>query len=741
MNVMDVQRRPFDRSNGPPERAGWEAALSERSPLLVQYLSIARRRKWVIIGAIVAALVIGGVLTLLMTPKYAASATLEIQRESRDFTMVEGVQPGQNAGPGDLEFYQTQYGLLESNSLAERVATDLALFNNRGFFTMFGAPQAETWFAGDRVAAGASTREQRVRKAAEILLSNFSVQPERQSRLVTISFTSPDAAFSQRVTNSWSEHFIQSTLDRRYAATSYARNFLEERLASLREQINNSERQLVAYAAQQGIVNLPAAQAGDDSGALPERSLVADDLAALNRELASATADRIAAQSRLRSASSSAPEALENQAITGLRQRRAELAGDYAKMLVQFEPTYPPAVAIQEDIEQLDSAIAREESRVGQTIRGQYEATVLREQQLRARVDDLKGGLLDSRRRSIQYNIYQREAETNRELYNALLQRYKEIGVAGGVGVNNISIVDPAPLPERPSSPQLFLNLLIALLFGTLAGAGVAIALEQIDQGISDPSDVERLVGLPLLGTVPKIYDASPGEELQDRKSILSEAYVSLQTNLSFSTDHGIPRSLAITSSRPAEGKTTTSMALAIAIARNGRRVLLIDADMRSPSLHEAFDIDNERGFSNYLSGSDDLDQLVESTSIPSLSVMTAGPHPPSAPELLSSQRFEHLIQVLQQRYDNIIFDAPPVMGLADAPLVASRVEGVVFVIEANGTELNAVRAAVRRLVGANAQIMGATLTKFDQKRAQYGYGYEYGYGYGKDGTEDSTAA
>ena len=396
---------------------------------------------------------------------------------------------------------------------------------------------------------------------------------------------------------------------------------------------------------------------------MPERSLVADDLAALNRELASATAARVQAQSRLRTAGASAPEALDNQAITGLRQRRAELAGEYARMLVQFEPEYPPARALQEQIQQLDAAITREESRVGQTIRGHYESTVQREQDLRARVNALKEGVLDSRRRSIQYNIYQREVETNRELYNALLQRYKEIGVAGGVGVNNISIVDRAQLPERPSSPQLVLNLLIALLLGTLVGAGAAFALEQIDQGISDPADVERLVGLPLLGTVPKVYDANPSEELLDRKSILSEAYVSLQTNLSFSTDHGIPRSLAITSSRPAEGKTTTSMALAIAIARNGRRVLIVDADMRSPSLQEAFGIANERGFSNYLSGSDDLNQLVQPTSIPNLSVMTAGPHPPSAPELVSSQRWNQLIGLLQEQIDIVIFDAPPVLG------------------------------------------------------------------------------
>jgi capsular exopolysaccharide synthesis family protein len=313
------------------------------------------------------------------------------------------------------------------------------------------------------------------------------------------------------------------------------------------------------------------------------------------------------------------------------------------------------------------------------------------------------------------------------------LQRYKEIGVAGGVGVNNISVVDAAELPEDPSSPNLPLNLLLSLLIGAFLGMGAAFALEQIDEGISDPADVENEIGVPLLGTIPKVTDKSAIEELQDRKSILSEAYVSLQTNLSFATEHGTPRSLAVTSSRPAEGKSTTSTALAISLARTGRRVLLIDADMRSPSLHGLFGLGNTVGLSNYLSGNDELGSLIHDTNHQNLSLMTAGPHPPSSPELLSSRRFGTLTELALQKFDHVILDSPPVMGLADAQLISSRVEGVIFVIEANGTHQSVVRAAVRRLVTANVVIMGAILTKFDQRKAQYGYGYEYGYGYGAE--------
>lgn len=727
---MEFRRENADRT-GSAELASGHDVLESEPPVLVQYLTIVRRRKWVILASVAAALLAGLVITMLMTPKYTAAATVEIQRESRNFTQVEGVEQTERA-VADNEFYQTQYGLLRSRSLANRVATDLRLFDSEQFFQMFGTPEADEWFDERRVIGGASTRDERVRKAGDILLKNFSVTPERLSRLVEISFTSPDPAFSKRIVDAWAVHFIRATLERRFEATSYARRFLEQRLTQLRSRIDQSERQLVDYATREGIVNLPASSPARGEGAVTgERSVVADDLVNLNRELSVATADRIRAQSRVGGTGDAVSEALENNAISGLRERRAELAAEYARLMVQFEPSYPPALAVQTQVQQLDRSIAREEDRVRRTLQQSYQASRDREENLRGQVGQLKTGLLDLRRRSIQYNIFQRDVDTNRELYQALLQRYKEIGVAGGVGVNNISVVDAAELPEKPSSPRFLLNILLALFVGLGVGAAAAIALEQIDQGISDPGEVESALGIPLVGTVPRVTDGNPLESLEDRKSALAEAYLSLQTNLAFSTDHGVPRSLAVTSTRPAEGKTTTSYALALSIARSKRRVLMVDTDMRSPSVHHLFNIENRDGLSNYLSGDDALASFIRPTAFEGLSVLTAGPQPPSAAELLSSERFERLISELARQFDHIVLDAPPVMGLADAPLIASRVEGTVFVIESHSTQRRMAQVAINRLRAANAQILGSVLTKFNAKRAHYGYGYEYGYGYG----------
>lgn len=727
---------PSEHDQAQPDIANWLPATTRSEPairgvsLLKSGLAIARRRKWLIAAFVGVALVIGILVTILATPQYTATAIIEIQRENRTFSVVKGADDSSSASAGmDAEFYQTQYGLLASRSLAERVVDQLRLADSESFFQSFSKKSASEWFANGRPLASAPNREVRRRAAASILLQNIDVTPGRNSRLVTLAFTGPDASFSKKLVDTWAAQFIQQTLARRFDTTSYARHFLEQRLEQLRTRIDESERQLVDYASRQSIVNLPG-ETNPTTGATSERSLVADDLASLNRELAQATADRIRAESRLQGGADQSTEALQNSTISQLRGQRVSLAAEYAKMLVQFEPGYPPARAIRQQLAQIDQAISREEQRVSGSLRGVYTASTMRESALANQVKQLEQKVLDFRRRSIQYNIYQRDADTNRQLYDALLQRYKEIGVAGGVGVNNISIVDTAELPVRPSSPRPVLNLAIALLVGLLAGTVAAVILEQLDDRLRNPDDVQKLLGVPLLGTIPKSPSNDLMATLQDAKSSLSEAYLSLQTNLAFSTSHGVPKTLAVTSSQPAEGKSTTSVALARSLSRLGKTVVLIDSDMRSPSIHHLFGVDNQRGVSNYLSGDDAIDTLLQRPGGDPLTIMTAGPQPPSAAELLTGERFASLLRLLSDRFDHVIIDVAPVMGLADAPLVGSAVEGMVFVFDSQTTRSHMAQVALERLFGARTHVLGAVLTKYDAKtNGTYGYGYGYDYG------------
>lgn len=701
-----------------------------RLPLLRQYLRIALRWRYVVGGIIAGCLLLGIIVTFVMTRQYTAATTVEISRESNNIVAIQGVE--REAGLADQEFYQTQYGLLRSRSLAERVAGQLRLVDDPEFFKQFKVKSDAPAFDLINGRYSPTGRQVRQRVAGDVLLDHVDIAPTRLSRLVEIRVTTPSPELSAKIANAWTASFIQASLERRYQATSYARNFLENRLEQLRSRLEISERQLVSYASAQRIINLPAAQ--EQGRTSTDRSILTDDLTALNTALTAATADRIAAQAHYeqRGAAGATTEALRNVAINNLRQRRAELAAEYKKLMMQFQPEYPTAKAVAAQMSQIDQSIAREEARVTGSLESDYRQALDREQRLKTRVEALKQGFLDLRRRSIQYNIFQREVDTNRQLYDGLLQRYKEIGVAGGVGVNNVAIVDPAEVPNRPSSPRLVLNLALALILGCGLGVLAALALEQIDEAIVDPADIQKELGVPLLGSVPKLREGQPKDALLDRKSELVDAYLAVQTNLQFTSDAGIPRSIAVTSTRPAEGKSTTALALATTLARAHKRVILIDGDMRSPSVHHLIGTSHDRGLSNFLSGQNDIDALLVGAEALGFVVMTAGPIPPNAAELLTGDRLKVLIDRLLEQFDHVVIDSPPVMGLADASLIGSHVQGVVYAVESHGTRTSSVKIALSRLASSRARILGMVVTKFESKKASYGYGYDYGYGYGR---------
>ena len=710
----------------------------DRRTLLQQYWRIARRWRWVIAGAVAGCVLLGVIITLLMTPKYTGSATIEISREAAQVTNIQGVE--RDASVADQEFYQTQYGLMRSRTLAEAVARELGLMDSPEFFEMFDFDDTDN--PSFQIANGryqAQGRADRQREASDILLKYISIDPARLSRLVDIRFTSPDATFSAQVANSWAKNFIETNLERKVQSTSVGREALQRQLTEYKNRIDESQRQLVAYAARQQIINLPSQSTGDGTST-QERSIIVDNLVALNSSLNEATADRIAAESRFRraGANGSSAEALGNSAINNLRQRRAELEAEYRQLMVRFEPGYPQAQALESQIDELTRAISREEARVSASVKAEFQQAQAREQALQRNVNALKGDFLDQQRRSIQYNIYQQEVETNRALYDGLLQRFKEIGVAAGVGVNNIAIVDTANVPIIPSSPRPLLNLLISILAGLGLGAALALGLEQLDEAIIDPAELQRRLGLPLLGTVPKVReDESPLEALLDRKSELVDAYIAIQTNLAFTTEHGIPRSFSVTSTRPAEGKSTTSLSLATMLARAGKKVILIDGDMRSPSVHQLGNVGHEHGVSNFLAGEDNYAPWIFQMEDLGLAAMSAGPIPPNAAELLTGERMRQLIDRLHVDYDHVVVDSPPVMGLADAPLIAGHVEGVVYVVESHGIRSTQVKTALGRLAAAQARVFGGVLTKFQARKS--GYGYEYGYDYGREEAAKAT--
>jgi capsular exopolysaccharide synthesis family protein len=337
------------------------------------------------------------------------------------------------------------------------------------------------------------------------------------------------------------------------------------------------------------------------------------------------------------------------------------------------------------------------------------------------------------RGRTIQYNILQRDVDTNRALYEGLLQRYKEVGVAGGVTANNIAIIDRAEPSPGPSSPRPLLNFAVALAGGAFVAVALAFLVDALDQVLTTPDDVAARIGLPILGVIPLAAKRTEvAALLADRRSGLSESYYSLRSMLQFSTEAGFPRSLLVTSTGPGEGKSTTAYALATILARLGYKTVLVDADLRNPSLQKEFDgLHNSTGLTNLLTSAGTLAEVVQDSGTPNLTIITSGPLPPSPAELLGTQTFHRTVAAISAGFDIVIIDGPPVMGLADAPLIAAAVNATLLVVEASMTGRTQALAAVGRLQMAHAKLVGAVLTKFDLRNASYGYGYAYQYAYG----------
>lgn len=710
---------------------------SDGPPLLdlASYWRLALKYRFLILGCFLAALVIGATLTLLMTPIYTAQATLQIDRETARVFNAEEVAPTENMLQGE-EFFQTQYGLLRSRSLAERVIESLGLASSNEALEELGIEPPE---AGGPAAAQAARRRAAVLKS---LQANLNVSPVRGSRLVAVGYDNPNPVVAARIANGFAENFIQSNLDRKFESSAYAREFLEERIAQTKDRLESAERQLVAYAANQQIINVGEPSEGGSEGG-SSQSLASNNLVAINSALAEARAERVAAEERWRSARTSdlmtLPEVLQNPSIQRLTEQRAILDAEYRQKLSVYQPDYPEMVRLKAQIEEADGQIRTIADNIRSSIRSQYEIAANQERSLQAQVTGLTGDVLNLRDRSIQYNILQRELDTTRTLYEGLLQRYKEVGVTGGVTTNNISIIDRATPPREPSKPSMLLNMAVAALLGLGLGVLAALVLEALDESLATPDDVESKLGIPVLGVVPLLEKGqTTSDALADVRSGFSEAYYSLRTALQFSTPDGAPGSLLVSSARPAEGKSTTAYAVALNLARVGKRVLLVDGDLRNPSMHRVIGVENERGMSNLLSGSADLASVVQRTRQENLFFVPCGPLPPNPAELWGGDRLRQFLGQARESFDHVIFDGPPVLGFADSPLLAAAVDGVLFVLEAKGTRRGQARGALRRIQVGRARLLGAVLTKFNAKSTSYG-GYDYAYDYHYGAEQDKS--
>ncbi len=701
---------------------------------LLEYWRIFYKRRWLILSIVVTSVVLALLVTMMMTPLYTATVRIQIDREPPK--VLEGGNVVPTEVGSNFDYLKTEYELLQSRAIAERVTSSLRLAENEDFlkprsFPLIGAVRSLFQPPHDEGPDKAALK----RAAIDVVLTNLTVRPVPGSRLVDLNYTDPVPERAQRIAAAYAEAYIAANLDKRFQANAYAKTFLEDQITQLKLRLEESERKMLDFAEREQIVIVTE-----------KASIAENNLASANAALGQIISERIKNEKLWKQVadadSMNVPQVLTNSVVDGLRARRNELVAEYQQKLEIFKPTFPAMLEISSKIKEIDRQLANEVQAIKASLKAAYETSLSQEQAMRQQVEKLRAEVLDLQKRSIQYNILKREVDTNRALYNGLLQRFKEVDIAGGVGANNVFVVDRAQVPKRPSSPRKGRALLLALALGLGIGLGTAYLLEQLDDTIRTPEEIERLAGLATLGVIPKVAnDQALVADFADPRSAISEAYRSLCTALQFATDSGLPKSILITSATPSEGKTITALAIARHFATMGQKVLLVDADLRMPSLHVRLGLDGSMGLSDYLTGACTPPEVMQRSDITNLTFMASGPLPPNAADLLGSSRVLSLLSIGLEVFDLIVLDGPPVMGLADAQLLSSSAAATVFVVGAGQARTGVIRGALKRLQLARGVLVGAVLTKFDAKQAGYGYGYGYGYGgydytYGRNALE-----
>jgi len=566
------------------------------------------KRKWALIFFFLFVVVSTAIATSMMTPIYRSVIWMKIERDAPKVVDYKDVTPAETYY--DVDFYKTQYELLKSRTLAARVVEQLNLRPRQAVAT---PPRAAAWtdlLPAKLVAAlppSIAARlapepapAQPVAASVGSFLGSMSVEPIRNSRLVRIYYDSPDPQLATDALNTLAQNFINVNLERRSEATSYAKTFLEEKIAQTKAKLEDAERQLVAFQRDQQIINV------DD-----KQNVLAQTLSDFNSAGSRAQQERVKAEALYNAFNAdpeSSPQVLESRSIQALKEQRAKMQAEYEDLSPIYKPMFPKMQQMRASIDELDRRIKAEIDVIRRSVEGTYKASLAQEANLLGKLEGSKKAMLDLQGRSIRYNILKRDVETNRQFYDGLLQRYKEVGVAGGIGVNNISVVDPAEVPAGPFKPNLRQNLMMAMVLGLAGGLGLVFFLEYLDDRLHRPEDMERITHLPVLGVVPMVK-RSRGQDprqlalttFKDARSSFAEAYRSVRTALQFSTSEGAPKRLIVTSTSAGDGKTTTALSLAINFAQTGRPVLLIDADLRNPSLHRNLGIENTKGLSNFL--------------------------------------------------------------------------------------------------------------------------------------------
>jgi capsular exopolysaccharide synthesis family protein len=669
---------------------------------------------------------------------YQAQARLLIENERS--TTLPGLTSAPDAYYEDPEpYYETQNKILRGRDLARRVVKRLKLetipeFNG----TAVQPPSPATYINDIKRRVLGVFRSPAVVEAPKVdetpdesamvsaFIGRVSVQPVRGSRLVDVLFDSATGAFAAEAVNALAEEYVNANLEIKQMSTQNMLEWLDKELVGQQQKVQDSERGLAEYRDKQNALSL------DD-----KQNIVLSRLNALNDAVTKAKSNRIQKESLFNQVKSlppgSAPDTLPiiagNAAIQNLKSKLADLQREKAKLSEKYGDKHPALQNVMASLQDAQRQLDLETSKALTSVRNEYESALLEEQTFSRSLDGAKGDAVDLNRKSIDYGVMEREAKSNRQIYEALLQREKELRVSSNSRSNNVRIVDRAEVPKSPMAPTGRRTWLMSLAVGLVLAVGVVFGLDYMNDTIKTPEDVARRLKMPFLGLVPSVRgDKHPVLASSHVPHDFGEAFRTLRTAL-ISKYHGDgTKVMLVTSAQPLEGKTTTACNLAMALAYGGARVLIIDGDMRRPGLHRPLRLTNDRGLSQVLIGQARVRDVIQRTVDPNLLAITAGRTPPNPSELLSSERMKTLLTNLSHGpFDWIIIDTPPVLAVTDAVILAPSVDGITFVVGAEMTRRRLAERALETILSSHPKLVAVVLNKVDFARNKYYYSRYYG--------------
>ncbi len=725
-----------------PLGPGLYNVLPSQESALREYLRVLIKRKWIIMACVVGIFAAVAIASLRQTPVYEAVGRIAVNKaDSNLITFKDSMPVMDYYDPTDLD---TEVRILQSDLLALQVIRQLNL-DKRPEYGGQTAPKQP-----NLVADPLQNDSSRTTALLGGFKGNLKVSLIPNTRIIEIHYRSTDPTLAASAVNTLAATYVEQNFKTKFESTMQASDWLSKQLVDLQMKVETSQEKLVRYQKEHEIFGIDEKQ-----------NIITQKLDELNRELTSAESDRMQKEAVYRMTQTSDPDAVASAvaadpvatlAGTGssplldkLHQQQADLRIQIAELSTQLGPAYPKVAQLNNQLKEIERQIQGETRKAVDHLRGQYQTALQRESMLRAALEKQKQEANRLNENAIDYSLLKRDVESNRQLYEGLLEKLKEAGVTAGLRSNNFRIVDAARPPNAPVEPNIPRNLAFALVLGITSGVGLAFLLEGMDNTVRTTEQAQMISALPSLGMIPLGSKSSSNGNGTKRlaltssrevvelvtqvrpQSQMAESYRALRTSLLLSSLGAPPKIIMVTSARPQEGKTTTAINSAIVLAQKGVRVLLVDADLRRPSVHKTLGMGPRSGLSNVLTGNATLEQAIAPSPIlPNLFVLAAGSPPPNPAELLASSNMKDVLNELRQQFDHVVIDTPPTLSVTDAVVLSPRVDAIILVIRSGQTTKQALRRARDILMQVNAHVTGVLLNAVDLTSPDYYYYYEY---------------